>query len=292
MKKFLMLAAVLCAAPLHAQNARDETSGPSPAPAPSGRFGNTNVAGISIKGLNREEAMRRLRRELAPRLNASVALTDGRIYFKRRRADFGIELDLGKMLARAGTGAAFVPLALRVDEKQFTAVLRRIEGRFALAPRPARPYLFAGKVRIQRETPWQRLNIGASVPRVAAELQRNAAAKALTLTVERHDPDLTAARLRGIDAVIGTFTTRFNPGLVGRTTNMRTAIAQIDGTLVGSGETFSLNKTVGERTVARGYREAIIFEEGKKKKGLGGGVSQVTGTLFNAALLAGVTIVT
>jgi vancomycin resistance protein YoaR len=57
--------------------------------------------------------------------------------------------------------------------------------------------------------------------------------------------------------------------------------------VVPPGGVFSLNETVGERTEARGYHNAVIFEEGEEKPGIGGGVSQVTGTLFNAALVAG-----
>lgn len=294
----VVFAVALCSTTAHAQNARDESTPPPAAqkapasPAFTGRFSKTSVAGISISNLTTEEATRRLTRELAPKLDAPIALTDGRVYLKRKRHDFGIELDLGQMLARAQRGDAFVPLALRVDAPRFTAVLRRLAPHFALEARPAQPVLFKGHVQIRKEAPWQRLNIGASVPRVAAQLEKKAAAQALQLTVQRHNPDVTAARLKGVDAVIGTFTTRFNAGLVGRTTNMRTAIGVIDGTLVPAGAVFSLNKTVGERTAARGYREAIIFEEGKEKKGLGGGVSQVTGTLFNAALLAGLPIVT
>lgn len=299
--------AALCSTPLHtyAQNARDEIPAPAVTVPPAnaaghmathtaftGHYGRTSVAGVSIANLNRVEATRRLNRELASRLDAPVALTDGRLYFKRRRRDFGIELNLGQMLARAERGATFVPLGLRADHERLTAILRRIAPEFALEARPALPVLFKGHVQIRKESPWQRLNIGASVPRIDAQIQQNPAAHVLRLTVQRNLPAVTAADLKGIDAVIGSFTTRFNPGLVGRTTNMRTAIAKIDGTVVPKGAVFSLNKAVGERTAERGYQEAIIFENGKEKKGLGGGVSQVTGTLFNAALLAGLPIVT
>jgi vancomycin resistance protein YoaR len=72
---------------------------------------------------------------------------------------------------------------------------------------------------------------------------------------------------------------------------MRLATRRIDGTVLSPNEVFSLNKVVGERTQARGYRTATIFAGGKKEPGIGGGVSQVTGTLFNAALVAGLPIV-
>jgi len=72
---------------------------------------------------------------------------------------------------------------------------------------------------------------------------------------------------------------------------MRIAIKVINGTFVKPGAVFSLNKTVGERTQARGYRTSIVFLNGYKVPGIGAGVSQVTGTIFNAALLADLPIV-
>jgi vancomycin resistance protein YoaR len=84
--------------------------------------------------------------------------------------------------------------------------------------------------------------------------------------------------------------TRFNPGNVKRTHNIRVAIKKINRHIISPGRVFSLNERLGKRTQANGYRTAIVFEDGKKVPGIGGGVSQVTGTLFNAALLAGLPI--
>ena len=90
---------------------------------------------------------------------------------------------------------------------------------------------------------------------------------------------------------LSSVSTRFNPGNRKRTHNMRVAAKAINGATVKPGQTFSLNERIGKRTQARGYRTAIVFEDGKKVPGIGGGVSQITGTLFNAALKAGLPIV-
>lgn len=63
------------------------------------------------------------------------------------------------------------------------------------------------------------------------------------------------------------------------------------GATINPGETFSFNDRVGKRTEEKGYREAIIFDgHGNKEKGLGGGVCQVSTTLYNAALNSGLDI--
>ena len=87
------------------------------------------------------------------------------------------------------------------------------------------------------------------------------------------------------------FTTRYNAGDVNRTTNLRLACQKIDGKVVLSGETFSYNKTLGERTIAAGYKEAKIYAGGKVVDGLGGGICQISSTLYNAVLMANLEIV-
>ncbi|MBO4548888.1 MAG: VanW family protein, partial [Abditibacteriota bacterium] len=89
---------------------------------------------------------------------------------------------------------------------------------------------------------------------------------------------------------LGTFTTRFNAGNAARTSNLKVAVRKLNGTYLQPGSVFSFNRVVGERTAGAGYREAIVFQGGEQKLELGGGVCQVSSTLFNAALLAGMEI--
>ena len=56
------------------------------------------------------------------------------------------------------------------------------------------------------------------------------------------------------------------------------------------GETFSYNKVVGARTISAGYKEAPIYLSGQVVDGLGGGICQITSTLYNAAVLANLEI--
>jgi len=115
--------------------------------------------------------------------------------------------------------------------------------------------------------------------------------RTLRVTLKKTPPKLTAQQLRGIDGRLGRFTTRFNPANLKRLKNIQLAVRSVDGTLLAPGEVFSLNRTIGPRTQARGFRTARVIENGKVVPGIGGGVSQVTGTLFNAVLLANLAIV-
>ena len=91
--------------------------------------------------------------------------------------------------------------------------------------------------------------------------------------------------------LLATFSTKFNAGYTARVTNLKLAGKKINGTVLLPGETFSYNGVVGKRTVAAGYKEAPIYLNGKEVNGLGGGICQISTTLFNAALYSNLGIV-
>lgn len=90
---------------------------------------------------------------------------------------------------------------------------------------------------------------------------------------------------------IYSFTTFFDADNTDRSGNIRLAAEKINGSTVESGATFSFNSTVGARTEENGFKPAKIIEDGKFVLGFGGGVCQVSTTLYNAALLSGLDIV-
>jgi len=106
-------------------------------------------------------------------------------------------------------------------------------------------------------------------------------------------PKLTAVQLEAqkITGLIASYTTRFDPSQSERTENVRVATKALDMTVVKPGDTFSFNNIVGERTVAGGYKDAYIIVDGKFVPGLGGGICQVSSTLYNAGLLANLSVV-
>ncbi|WP_345347316.1 VanW family protein [Rhodococcus olei] len=104
---------------------------------------------------------------------------------------------------------------------------------------------------------------------------------------EPKQPELTteAARKLGITEVIGEYTTggfEYASGV-----NIRLAASEIDGALVKPGDTFSLNGYTGPRGAAQGYVESGIINNGRPGKAVGGGISQLATTLYNAAYFAG-----
>lgn len=87
------------------------------------------------------------------------------------------------------------------------------------------------------------------------------------------------------------YTTRFDESNTNRATNINLATNKINGVVLLPGETFSYNKVVGARTIASGYKEAHIYINGTVADGIGGGICQLSSTLYNAVLLANLEIV-
>ncbi len=91
--------------------------------------------------------------------------------------------------------------------------------------------------------------------------------------------------------IIGTYTTQFGSWDKPRTKNILLSSKAIDYYTVPSGSIFSFNEVVGERTEVRGYEESTVFVYDQKVKGIGGGVCQVSTTLYNSASYAGLEII-
>lgn len=90
--------------------------------------------------------------------------------------------------------------------------------------------------------------------------------------------------------LVASFTSRYPPGEA-RVTNIRRAAELLDGTRLAPGETFSMNEALGERTVERGFVPAPMILGGQLVESVGGGISQVATSLYNAAFFAGLELV-
>lgn len=89
---------------------------------------------------------------------------------------------------------------------------------------------------------------------------------------------------------IATFSTIYDASARNRAHNVELATKKINGIIIRPGETFSYNKTVGSRTIEAGWKEGTAYIAGKVVPSVGGGVCQVSSTLYNTALLANLEI--
>lgn len=106
------------------------------------------------------------------------------------------------------------------------------------------------------------------------------------------EPELSTEELNSMlyRDVIGSYTT-YGGGTSNRITNIKLACESCNNVILNPGEIFSYNETVGERTAARGFQSAIVIANGQAVQGIGGGICQVSTTIYAACLNAGLEIV-
>ena len=97
------------------------------------------------------------------------------------------------------------------------------------------------------------------------------------------EPEITTEKIKANFGLIGEHVTKASDNS-NRNNNLNQACKKINGTILKPGEEFSFNKTVGQRTTANGFKEATVIMGGQYEQGLGGGVCQVSGTLYDAVL--------
>jgi len=108
----------------------------------------------------------------------------------------------------------------------------------------------------------------------------------VTLSVAEQPPEISTEQIGGMYGLIDYAITNANSSSKARLNNITLAMSMINGTKLAPGETFSFNDTVGQRTSGRGFKMATAYSGGEVTEQVGGGICQVSTTLFNAAVKA------
>lgn len=208
-----------------------------------------------------------------------------------------LELPLGARLGMwvddSETFEIHIPLTADVDPGQLYTALVSLAPSLEREPINARLYVRPEGVEIEPGQVGYRPDITATRTQVLrASMSRND--RTAYVIFESIPPSIAAEHLEDIESLwlLSEFTTRYDDGPenAGRATNIRLAVERIDGAVLRPGDVFSLNEQTGPRTEAQGYQTAPVIIDGELVPGIGGGVSQVTSTVFNAALLGGMEV--
>jgi vancomycin resistance protein YoaR len=180
---------------------------------------------------------------------------------------------------------------LRIGGAGADAALARLESSVDRSPRDADWAVGAGgKVRVLPGLAGITLDVEKSTAAILAAATRPLH-RVAALTVTQQEPKRTTAQAAalGITGTVGAYETFFG-GDPNRIHNVQLVAHLVDRKLIAPGTTFSFNGTTGERSAAKGFLEAPVIINGELQTGLGGGVCQVSTTVFNAAFVAGLPI--
>ena len=137
------------------------------------------------------------------------------------------------------------------------------------------------------------LGYSFSIPQAKQTIEQDITKGEYTIPLQITYPQTTIDRL-GIEAFphqLSKFSTKYDASVTGRSENLRVASDKINEKVLMPGDTFSYNDVLGKRTIENGYKEANAYSGGKIVIGIGGGICQISTTLYNAVLLANLDIV-
>jgi len=180
---------------------------------------------------------------------------------------------------------------VKVDVERLRPLLQDIASKVTRSPQDAR-YIFNDETRqldvIQPAIVGRNLVVEKTLQSINEQLRagQHNVAMALDITNPRHTDKATAEEM-GITELISSYTSYFYGSDAGRIQNITTAASHFHGVLVAPGETFSMASVMGSVDLDNGYAEAWIIYGDRTIKGVGGGVCQVSTTLFRTAFFGG-----
>ncbi|OGN04777.1 MAG: hypothetical protein A2831_01910 [Candidatus Yanofskybacteria bacterium RIFCSPHIGHO2_01_FULL_44_17] len=187
---------------------------------------------------------------------------------------------------------------LRLNTEQIKTYLDSVAQKINTPPVNARLIINDGKAaEFMSPRPGQKLNIQATTFNIANGLARGAPVNngpnKINLVLDKTDPEVTLEKINklGIDELLARGESDFGGSPKFRTQNIHVGAQKITGTIVGPGEEFSFNKFLGEVTASTGFVPELVIKSGKLIPEYGGGICQVSTTLFRAAMEAGLPII-
>ena len=265
------------------------------------------INGFDVGGLNKDEARDAIRQNNSfKNLNVVYSGSD-HVY---SLAELGCEFDIDQAIDQAlqvGRNEDFIKNISDYVGLKFLDDSRTFEVKPQI-PQDIEDRIYEDiKSKIERKPENASISIGSSIDVKKGEegvkINRDEFRKAIydaikpnvdvtvKVPIESVTPEITSDELSRIDGIIGTYRTNFSPNVEGRNENIRLSAQYMNNYLLMPGEVFSYNKVTRLKTVSNGYKNATVIVNGEIEEGLGGGVCQVSSTLYNSVLYSGLEIV-
>lgn len=266
-------------------------------------------AGVSLEGLNQQMAEEVLREKLdSPEKGVLVLEGEGRNWempmkgigafydyretaksaYSVGRSGFFFRRLSDSLEKRAET--TVIPLFLKFDSEKLKRELEKINREYSMPPRDARLVIENEKeIRLLSGADGVEMDVEETMRRIAG-LQAGLAVR-VAIASKPVPPRISDKDISGLTDILGECTTSFYPGSEGRSSNIDRASERLGGTLVKPGEVLSFNRTVGPVDGPGGYDKAPVIVDEKLVDDYGGGICQVSTTLYGAVLLSGLEVV-
>jgi len=267
------------------------------------------IQGYDVSGLNALQAKETLTPSIEEILRQHIILInpDRKQVWETSYQGMGLEIDLEKAITEGlmkGKKGFFlkrwwekliikrekydVPLELQINNRTAVEEINRITKSFVKEPQDAKITINSqNKVIITSDISGIGIDFESMLNQLEIDLKLQGPLSVVIKTKEIK-AKITADDIRkmNVETLLGQFTTWFNPQKKNRSHNIKMAAQALDEFLLAPGEEFSFNAIVGPRTKEAGYNDAPIILNNQFVQGIGGGVCQVSSTLYNVLLRA------
>ncbi|MBP1744090.1 MAG: VanW family protein [Firmicutes bacterium] len=268
------------------------------------------VDGTDLSGLNKEQAAEILAKNHGDvisdkKINITVEGKTFTLEYSKINPSYDIESAVeeayaygkdrslfGKFNAIKFSGDKKIGLKLAYNQEAVSGFIASIESEVNIQPVNAKIDVNSG-FKITQEKDGKQLDREALEKELQSKIDGKIGSDTdVSAAMKVSKAGVTADMLKGINAKISTFSTNYGSiSSAARANNVVVATRSINGMVLMPGETFSFNGVVGQRTEARGFQAAPVIVGNKVESGLGGGICQVSSTLYNACLKGNLKIV-
>ncbi|HBE8539579.1 TPA: VanW family protein [Clostridioides difficile] len=267
---------------------------------------NTYVNGVNIGKLTKSQAKQELAKKYklenvdfnyndkswkvkSKDLNLSTDLdktVENAYNLNRKSAFFG---NLSKTISANFGKKSNLVVVINYDKNKLKAEMEKIAKEIDVDVKDATLDISGEKVKVIPDSDGLKMDISKSMENFDNQTKKGNYKN--ELVVKATPAKVKKEQLANIDTNLGTYSTTFKTSQINRSINIKLATDNISNVLLMPGETFSFNKHTGKRSKENGYKSAPVIMEGEMEEDYGGGVCQVSSTLYNSVLYAGLEIV-
>lgn len=266
-----------------------------------------NVYGVNIGGLNKEEAIALLEEKLPSiimdkKLKALVADKSIELSYETLKPTYDAEAIVEEALAYGknkgvlaknsllkGKKAIELNVKIDFDEEALIAFENQVLAEVNIEPKNASININSGNISIIKEESGKTIDKDELHNKLVESINENTSnEQELTFELKDQEATIKSTDLEKITGRISEFSTHYNNTGDGRVRNMEIAAGIISGTIVMPGEEFSYNALIGDTTPDKGYEKANTYVGNKVVPDYGGGICQVSTTLYRAVMRANI----
>lgn len=262
----------------------------------------TSINGIDVSGKRKDETIKILKNNLKEVKDTNILVKAGNkaytLQLSKANPKYNIEdvvndaFSYGKNLGLLKKASEIknpkerkFNINVKYDTKYIEKFISNIEKDINKSPINASIKITSqGKLYVTKDVKGVRLNKKDLMDTILSKINASGNNKEITAKIESYSGNITEEKLKQINSIVSSFSTDFGNSPEGRITNIQIATNTLNGILLMPGDTFSFNKFIGNTTTEKGYKEAPIIINNKLETGIGGGLCQVSTTLYNAII--------